>query len=335
VAWGLVMTSMGSVKNYGGLITTRFLLGMMEAGMKPGKHEYTVSLENQLTDLNKGVIYYMSKWYRRDELQFRVGIFFSATGAAGAFSGLLAYGISFMDGKRGLEGWRWIFILEGILTVIVAFAAFFCIADYPEKATFLTEEERGIVISRLKYQDNVMNNSGHRGVEANDEFSWPAIRAAFTDWQVWLGVLLFWSCVGPLYGISLFLPTIIKDLGYRKTTAQLMTVPIYIFAACVGVIVAWSSDKKKKRTPFIACSQIAILIGYIMCISSGRPAVVYTGIFIAAAGVYGAHPGNISLISNNLAPNSKRAAGTGIHFAFGNWAGGKCTRWFALYSKLC
>jgi hypothetical protein len=61
-----------------------------------------------------------------------------------------------------------------------------------------------------------------------------------------------------------------------------------------------------------------------MCISAGgRPAVVYAGIFIAAAGVYGAHPGNISLISNNLAPNSKRAAGTGIHFAFGNWAGGE------------
>jgi predicted MFS family arabinose efflux permease len=223
-----------------------------------------------------------------------------------------------------------------MVTVAMAIWSFWLVCDYPDTAKFLTEKEKAFVFSRLKYQNILTKTSVEiRGVEANDDFSWPAIRSAFKDWQVWLGVLLFWSCVGPLYGISLFLPTIIKDLGYRKTTAQLMTVPIYIFAACVGVIVAWSSDRKKKRTPFIACSQIAILIGYIMCISSGRPAVVYTGIFIAAAGVYGAHPGNISLISNNLAPNSKRAAGTGIHFAFGNWAGGKCTRWFALYSKLC
>jgi MFS family permease len=54
----------------------------------------------------------MSRWYRRNELQFRVALFFSAAGVAGAFSGLLAYGISFMDGKGGLEGWRWIFVLE-------------------------------------------------------------------------------------------------------------------------------------------------------------------------------------------------------------------------------
>jgi MFS family permease len=206
----------------------------------------------------------------------------------------------------------------------VALFAFWAVCDYSETAPFLTEKERARIILRLKYQNTVKRNPEHRGVASNDDFSWPAIVAAFKDWQVWLGVLLFWSCVAPLYGISLFLPTIIKDLGYKKARAQLMTIPIYIFAACVGVVVAWSSDKKKQRTPFIAGSHIAILVGFIMAISAnGRAAVVYAGIFIAAAGVYGAHPGNISLISNNLAPNSKRAAGTGIHFAFGNWAGGE------------
>jgi hypothetical protein len=228
--------------------------------------------------------------------------------------------------------------LQGILTVVVALIAFYGVSDYPETATFLTEEEREYTITRLKYQNNVKNNPGHRGVAANDDFSWPAIRAAFLDWQVWLGVVLFWSCVAPLYGISLFLPTIIKDLGYKKSQAQLMTVPIYLVAACIGIAVAWSADKAKKRTPFIAASHAAILTGFIMCISSGKPAVVYVGILIAAAGVYGAHPGNISLISNNLAPNSKRAAGTGIHFAGGNLAGGKCQQvssyyyWLTIYA---
>jgi predicted MFS family arabinose efflux permease len=191
--------------------------------------------------------------------------------------------------------------------------------DYPETASFLKEEEREHVISRLRYQNT--REEGAPQVPSNDDFSWPAIRAAFTDWQVWLGVIVFWSCVGPLYGISLFLPTIIKDLGFKKTTAQLMTIPVYSFAAVIGIAVSKSSDNVGKRTPFIGSSFIVVLVGFIMCVSSSKPAVVYAGIFLAAAGVYGAHPGNISLISNNLAPNSKRAAGTGIHFAAGNIAG--------------
>jgi MFS family permease len=207
---------------------------------------------------------------------------------------------------------------------LVALAAFKGVANYPETAFFLTEAERTAVIARLKYQNNIKSTTKEtRGVAANDDFSWTAIRAAFLDWQVWCGVVLFWSCVAPLYGISLFLPTIIRDLGFKKTTAQLLTVPIYTFAACAGICIAWIADRAKKRTPFIAASHLTILLGFTMCISSSRPAVVYAGIFFAAAGVYGAHPGNISLISNNLAPNSKRAAGTGIHFAGGNLAGGQ------------
>lgn len=83
VGWGIVMICMGFVKGYSGLIITRLFLGITEAGLKPG------------------VIYYLSRWYRRNELQFRVGLFQSAGGVAGAFSGLLAYAISFMHGKAG------------------------------------------------------------------------------------------------------------------------------------------------------------------------------------------------------------------------------------------
>lgn len=76
----------------------------------------------------------------------RQALFFSAASIAGAFSGLLAFGISKMNGVGGLEGWRWIFILEGILTVLVAVLAFFTLFDFPETASFLTEEERAFVV---------------------------------------------------------------------------------------------------------------------------------------------------------------------------------------------
>lgn len=89
VLWGIVMTLMGIVQNYAGLLSARIFLGVAEAGLFPG------------------VVYYNTMWYTRYEVQVRQAYFFSAASIAGAFSGLLAYGISFMDGISGLEGWRW------------------------------------------------------------------------------------------------------------------------------------------------------------------------------------------------------------------------------------
>ena len=137
-------------------------------------------------------------WYCRYEIQVRQAIFFSAASIAGAFSGLLAYGISYMDGVAGLAGWRWIFILEGILTVVVAVIAFFALYDFPETASFLTAEERAFVAYRLKYdgQDGGTTD-GHR-VAQNDSRDWKYVRAAFLDWQIWVNIVVYWGYVCPL-----------------------------------------------------------------------------------------------------------------------------------------
>lgn len=92
-----------------------------------------------------------------------------------------------MDGVGGYEGWRWIFILEGILTVLVACVAFFTIYDFPETATFLTEPERVWVVNRLKYQGS--KDSGQKVAES-EHFKWQYVRDAFTDWQIYLAL---WS----------------------------------------------------------------------------------------------------------------------------------------------
>lgn len=91
--------------------------------------------------------------------------------------------------------------------------------------------------------------------------------------------------MAPLYGIALFLPTIIRDLGYSSTNAQLLTVPIYVFAAVCCIGTAYLSDRVGKRSLFIIPFQVVILVGFVMCISSGKPGVIYAGVFIAAAGV--------------------------------------------------
>jgi MFS family permease len=145
------MTLMGLVQTYHGLLIARIFLGIAESGLYPG------------------VAYYLTMWYVTEELAFRQGLFFSAASMAGAFSGLLAYAISKMDGVGGYAGWRWIFILEGILTVVVAVVAFFLLHDFPDTATFLTVEERAWVVHRLKYQGS--KKSG-RAIAESDHFEW-------------------------------------------------------------------------------------------------------------------------------------------------------------------
>jgi MFS family permease len=243
-----------------------------------------------------GVAYYITMWYCRHEAQLRQALFFSAASIAGAFSGLLAFGISKMNGVGGLEGWRWIFILEGILTVLVAILAYFTLHNFPETATFLTEEERAFVVYRLKYQGQEKNSVR---VAQDDTFQWKYVKAAFLDWQIWVNIWVYWGIVAPLYGISLFLPTIIRSLGYTSSTAQLLTVPIYITASILAVAVAYWSDRVGKRYPFILGCLGLMAVGYIMCIATTTPGVVYAGVFIVACALYPAFPGNITWLSNS------------------------------------
>ncbi|KAI3397138.1 hypothetical protein diail_11199 [Diaporthe ilicicola] len=317
VAWGTVMTLMGIVRNYQGLLAARLFLGVTEAGLYPG------------------VAYYLTMWYCRHEIQFRQALFFSAASVAGAFSGLLAFGISKMDGVGNLEGWRWIFILEGIATVVAAVAAFFLLHDFPETAKFLTEEERAFVVFRLKYQGQSSKLGGASGtadqVAQADEFQWKYVGQAFTDWQIWVNIFVYWGIVCPLYGTSLFLPTIIKNLGYTSSTAQLMTVPIYVTAAILAVIFAYLSDRTGKRSPFIIGFLCVMIIGFAMCISTDptkNPRVVYGGVFIIVCAIYPSFPGNIAWLSNNLAGGYKRSAGMAIQIGVGNLGGAMASNFY-------
>lgn len=128
--FGIVMIGQGFVKNFSGLLATRFFLGLLEAGIFPGS------------------FYLISFWYKREEAQKRFTVYFCSVIFASAFGGLLATGIANMNGISGKSNWRWIFILEGILTCLVAVAAYFFISDFPSEAKWLTEKERRFVLAK-------------------------------------------------------------------------------------------------------------------------------------------------------------------------------------------
>ncbi|KAI1208042.1 major facilitator superfamily transporter [Annulohypoxylon truncatum] len=311
VAWGTVMTLMGIVRDFHGLLITRLFLGAAEAGLYPG------------------CAYYLTMWYTRHEIQYRQAMFFSAASIAGAFSGLLAFVIAKMDGVGNLEGWRWIFILEGLITIIIASLAFFALHDFPETASFLTQKEREFVIFRLKYQGQIQGKEpGNIQVAQAEEFRWKYVLDAFLDWQVWVNVFVFWGIVCPLYGISFFLPTIIRNMGYTASMAQLMTVPIYAVAAILSVIFAFMSDRVGKRSPFIISFLLVMIVGYSMCISSANPKVVYCGVFLISCAIYPAFPGLVSWLSSNLAGSYKRSAGMAIQIGIGNLGGAMASNFY-------
>ncbi|KAF2844676.1 MFS general substrate transporter [Plenodomus tracheiphilus IPT5] len=293
VCWGIVMTLMGIVHNFAGLLAARMVLGLAEGGLFPG------------------VTFYITLWYRRHECGSRIAIFFSAATAAGAFGGLLARGIMEMDGIAGVEGWGWIFILEGILTVIVAGVAFFYLHDYPETAKFLTPEEQAEVVRRLRDDNSALSS----------EFRLQFAKDAFSDWKIWVNCLMAFGNFLPLYSISVFLPTIIRAMGYSNENAQLLTVPPYVLACAATVGAGFFTDKRGTRGVYVISIAFVAVIGFILLLTVKNNGVKYFATFLVLLGIFPNVPQIASWNSNNIGGAVKRGVGVAMQIGVGNMGG--------------
>ncbi|KAJ7600587.1 major facilitator superfamily domain-containing protein [Mycena floridula] len=289
--WGIVSVGQGLVTNQAGLMGIRFLLGVTESGLFPG------------------TILVISMYYKRRERGWRVAVFFGGAALAGAFGGILAYAIGLMNGVGGRAGWRWIFILEGILTVVVSLGAYFLVPTWPSEATFLTTSERARLFARLKEDSDAANE---------EKFEWTFVAQAFKDHLVWLYALLFHGFAFVLYSLSLFLPTIIAGLGFKSWQAQLMTVPPNTLAALSIWFTVWLSSRYNRRAVFIIAAAFVAILGYIILIATKTPAAQYVGVHLAAAGVY---TGNALLLSwpgENVSGQTKRAIAVAMQITIGD-----------------
>lgn len=119
-----------------------------------------------------------------------------------------------MGGIGGKDGWAWIFILEGLLTIIVALVAFWAMADSPATASFLNAEEAKEVSLRLSHDND----------DLASHYDLKFMKAAFVDWKIWVQSVAYIGILVPLYSFSLFLPSIIRAMGYSDAMSQLLTV---------------------------------------------------------------------------------------------------------------
>ncbi|KAK9453597.1 major facilitator superfamily domain-containing protein [Dipodascopsis uninucleata] len=221
ITWGLITLLIWKIKTYPELVGMRVLVGLAEAGFAPG------------------VLLMFSSWYKRNEQSMRFGIYISAPVLAGAFGGLLAGAITTnLEDAHGIPGWRWLFIVEGSMTIGFAFVALLVLLDFPTKTRHMNERERKLAIARLQYDSIVNRREGEPDVTHLQ-----ALKIALWNWRT----LLFatgYAIITGTSSMSYFYPTLMGGLGYTGNRVQYMTVPLYAVAFVCNLCTSYFSDRK-------------------------------------------------------------------------------------------
>ncbi|KAG6902045.1 hypothetical protein C0995_005255 [Termitomyces sp. Mi166 len=238
----------------------------------------------------------------------------------GAFSGLLAYGIIHMNGVGHRPGWAWIFILEGLFTVLFGLSSFFTLPHSPARARFLNDEEKEYVVQRLRET----GATGDR--DEADTFSWSEVGKAFTLPHVWMIAVAFFFDGTLIYGLGYFTPSILSGLGYTNVDAQLYSVPPFAAAFVVAIIVSYLSDRYGARGIVSIFSGVLATIGFAMFYASSSPNVKYGSLFMSITGAYNGAPALSTWNANNTAPYTRRATAIAIGFIMTN-SGGILATW--------
>ncbi|KAF1998635.1 MFS general substrate transporter [Amniculicola lignicola CBS 123094] len=298
-AWGAVMIGMGFVHNWQDLAALRVVLGILEAGFFPS------------------CVYLLSTWYTRYDIGKRYSVFYILGSLASACAGILAYGLMQLNGREGYAGWRWIFIIEGALTMALGIGAYWMLVDFPDKAhqswKFLTEREAMFIINRVDRD---------RGDAKPEPFSAKKFFSAGKDIKIWGYALIFFNTTTVSYALAYFLPIILsQNMGFSIGASQCLVAPPYAFAAIVMYTTGWLGDKYKVRGPIIAFNMLLCLIGLPIMGFHKSPAVRYFGVFLTTAGANSNVPATMAYQANNIRGQWKRAFCSATLVGFGGIGG--------------
>ncbi|OAQ85160.1 major facilitator superfamily transporter [Purpureocillium lilacinum] len=226
--------------------------------------------------------------------------------------GLLAYGLLQMNGVAGMAGWRWVYIIEGIFSILCVFAVWFGLPRDIRKAYFFTADDREVM--ELRHRERL-------AYLGSDEFDWNEIKLAFCDVKVWLCAATQFCQNTLTYGFSTFLPSILFGMGYDQLASNYLTIPVYTVGALGFFAFAYLSDRYKLCGPLILSSNVLGIIGYAILIGMKNDSVKYFACYFIAIAVHNGTGLNLAWMNVNVAPQYRRATSIGIHQAVGNSAG--------------
>ncbi|KAF1914369.1 major facilitator superfamily domain-containing protein [Ampelomyces quisqualis] len=290
--WAVVSGCTALVQNFGGLVACRFFLGVTEAQFYPG------------------ATYMLSIFYTRKEVATRIALLYCAQILATGFSGLIAAGIfAGMDGLNGIAGWRWLFILEGAVTALVAILGLFLLPNTPLTTSWLKPEERELAHARME-RDRV-------GDSSEPVSSMEGLRQACKDKRTWLFCLMqnfhLSAC-----SFNSFFPTVVKTLGFNRTITLVLTCPPFILAGAAGILTGWSSGRMHERTWHITIGLLVAILGFVIAASTLNTAGRYVACFIFPMGAYSVNSVIIGWAASTLSQTKEKKA---VVLAMTNCAG--------------
>ncbi len=259
VSWGAVAMAMVFVRGAASFYAMRVLLGVAEAGFFPG------------------IILYLTYWFPPREQARAIATFMAATAVAGIVAGPISGALLTMHGLAGLAGWQWLFIVEGAPAVVLGFVVAKWLPDRVADARWLSNQERNALTARLAVEGKLAEAS--RGYQLRD---------AFVSGRVWMLAAIYLTVVLSLYGLSFWLPNIVKQMGMQSDVAIgfITSIP-FVLEAISMVLVSKSSDQRGERRLHVAISALVGCAGFALATAAQAPIGVFAAICVAAAGVGG------------------------------------------------
>ncbi|KAI0157655.1 major facilitator superfamily domain-containing protein [Xylariaceae sp. FL1272] len=276
--------------------------------------------------VSPGIAFFLSSFYKREELYFRVGIYVSSASIAGGLGGLLAAGFVQIPewGVAGhkLHTWRNIFFFEGLITMIAAIIAPFVLPQSPGQSKYLNEREKWIATERLRLE--------HKAA-ANELVQLHHVKRAVLNINNYVCALGFFFINITVQGLSVFLPSILNELGWEALEAQYYTVPVYAAASIIAIAIGFISDKTRMRGIWLAAFTVLGMTGFGLLRWGSGNALKYTAVYLCAVGAFPGGPGFLSWGMNNAAGPAVRAVSGGYIVSIGT-AGGILAVWAYLPS---
>ncbi len=295
--WGVLASLQSLATSWAYMLVLRSLLGIGEAAFV-------------------GIPFYLSWFYRREELALRVGLFIAAAPLATTFASSLAWAIVRFGSNTGIAPWRLLFLLEGFPACLIAVWAWFWIPDSPSTARWLNPRERKIATLRMRKESIASTTSGASSTVPRHKrkFQWHLVLSTLRDPKSYLTAGIFFCCNVAFSSMPVFLPTIINGMGFSKLASQGLAAPPFLFAFVVVLATAFISDRIRSRSiPMMFHASFAFT-GYLIATFAGLaqmgPTVRYAATFPICAGFFSAVTIVITWTINNQ--GSDEGKGTGM-----------------------
>ncbi|KIM52151.1 hypothetical protein SCLCIDRAFT_1224056 [Scleroderma citrinum Foug A] len=293
--WGLLSIGTGVATSYHGALISRFLLGLSEAVFYPG------------------VVFMLSRWYKRDELGLRMAYFSCGSTVSNIFGSLAASGVlAIMDGKFGYSAWRWLFFIEGGLTCIIALVSFYVIPDFPTTpVSWLTSEERMLAQRRITEDTCGTDHDLFKSIQRS------GLAEAFTDWTVWW-LAISMAILNASLSFGVYFPTLAATMGYGPTITLLLCAHPWILGLATSFVVMRHSDASGDRFWHVTGPLLMGIVGFVTAILTMNTAVRYLSLFFMAQSTV-AYVVLLAWVSNSIHESSSKRA---VAIAFATAAAG-------------